>query len=98
MATCAVDLFGPIPGGVGKLLAVGECESHLNPHAVSASGTYRGLMQYGPLWENYAADAFWRPRWGRRGVDVPSVFNGRAQLLVTVQYVRAHGWGAWSCA
>lgn len=94
MIGCAVDRYG---GDASQTEAVGRCESGLNERAVSSSGTYRGVFQYGPMW-NSAANTYWRPEWGARHVQVPSVFNGRAQVLVTVRYVRAHGWGAWSCA
>jgi hypothetical protein len=93
MIGCAVDRYG---GDAGQTEAVGRCESGLNEHAVSASGTYRGVFQYGPLW-NSAADRYWRPRWGGRHLNIPSVFNARAQVMVTVRYVRANGWSAWSC-
>ena len=98
MIGCAVDLFGPIPGGAEFAVDVGRCESGLRPRAVSASGTYRGVYQYGPIWEDFAADHYWRPEWGRRGVEEPAVWNARAQVLVTVRYVAAGGWSPWSCA
>lgn len=79
------------PGTPGQAVAVARCESNLDPDAYNSSG-YAGLFQQ--------ATRFWPIRadhWGQRD---RSVFNGRANVIVSVRMARALGsWSAWGgCA
>lgn len=40
------EVFGPLGEG-DKAVRVANCESHLNPGAISSGGTYQGLFQLG---------------------------------------------------
>jgi hypothetical protein len=75
----------PVLTGVWRLLA--NCESSLNPRAVSAGGTYRGLFQFD------------QQTWASVG---GLLFASRADLaspmdqLVTAQRLQARrGWAPW---
>ena len=93
-AACVVRRLGPISGGLSKLLAVGSCESGWNRLA-SNGGRYLGIFQH--------AAAYWDGRTGLvperwRSGNWDSVWNTRAQIVVTVRMVKAGGWGPWGCA
>ncbi|HZD18594.1 MAG TPA: hypothetical protein VE669_10680 [Actinomycetota bacterium] len=87
---CAADEW-PVPGGARRAICIARAESHLNPKATSADGTYVGLYQH-------AADA-WPDRyeaWTKRRWkldDRPG--NGRTNTIVTIRMVNANGWGPW---
>ena len=79
------------PGTPRQAIEVARCESNLNPRAYS-SGGYAGLFQQ--------ATRYWPGRADRWGQDDRSVFNGRANVIVSIRMARAYGsWGGWSgCA
>ena len=79
------------PGTPRQAIEVARCESNLNPHAYS-SGGYAGLFQQ--------ASKYWPGRADRWGQGGRSVFNARANVIVSIRMAHAYGsWGAWSgCA
>jgi hypothetical protein len=73
------------PGTPGQAISVARCESNLNPHAYN-SGGYAGLFQQ--------STQYWPGRAEQWGQDERSVFNGRANIIVSVRM--AHAAGSWS--
>lgn len=92
-ARCVVNRW-PVPGGLAKLKAVGECESGFNRLAVSPSGSYVGLFQHSLSSWPYRVRTYAPWGWTLRG----RWQNSRTQLVVTVRMVRALGWSPWTCA
>ncbi len=88
---CAVGRW-PVAGGVTKALSVARCESGLRPDA--DAGVSEGLYQHVKTYWPARADRWLWPAWQIR----PSIWNARAQAIVTMRMVHAWGWGAWSCA
>ena len=85
---CAAHRW-PVPGGAYKAIAVADCESHLNPRALSSSGSYAGLFQQ--------STRYWPSRATTYGQDDRSVFNGRANIIVSIRMAHgARSWGAWA--
>lgn len=75
------------PGTPRKAIQVAHCESRLRPDAYNPHG-YAGLFQQ--------ATRYWQDRAHRYGVPDRSVFNGRANVIVSVRMARALGsWSAW---
>ena len=68
-----------------------RCDYHLNPRAYN-SGGYAGLFQQNTRHGHGRADHF--------GLDDRSVFNGRANIIVSVRMAHASGsWSPWAgCA
>jgi hypothetical protein len=68
--------------------ALGECESHNNPTAVSASGKYRGAFQFSV------------PTWRGLGYSGDPIEHSYATQLQAAKRLQARsGWGQWpSCA
>lgn len=68
--------------------ALGECESHNNPTAVSASGKYRGAFQFSI------------PTWRSLGYEGDPIEHSYATQLQAAKRLQARsGWGQWpSCA
>lgn len=77
-----------VPGGAAKAIDVARCESGFEPDAYSSgnAGVYQHATRYWPA----RAQSF-----GFRGW---SVYNGRANVIVTMRMVHRLGWDAWSCA
>ena len=76
------------PGTPRQAVAVAHCESRLRPRAFNPNG-YAGLFQQ--------ATTYWPERATRWGVGGRSVFNGRANVIVSVRMAAAAGsWGAWA--
>jgi hypothetical protein len=73
------------PGTPRQAVSVARCESKLNPRAYNSSG-YAGLFQQS-TW-------YWPGRAHRWGQDDRSVFNGRANIIVSIRM--AHALGSWS--
>ena len=73
------------PGTPGQTISVARCESNLNPHAYD-SGGYAGLFQQ--------STQYWPGRAEQWGQNERSVFNGRANIIVSVRM--AHAAGSWS--
>jgi hypothetical protein len=72
---------------VETALRVARCESEFRP-ALYSSGN-AGVFQH--------ATRYWPDRASAFGFDGWSVYNGRANVFVTVRMVRAGGWSPWSC-
>lgn len=83
MITCVAEAHGMDPG---PFVAVAKCESGLNP-ANDTNPLYEGLFQYHP--DTWAAESV---AYGHKGA---SIFDGYAQINVTVQWVKDGGWGPW---
>jgi hypothetical protein len=76
------------PGTPERAIAVARCESNLRPEAYNAGG-YAGLFQQ--------ATRYWPGRADRWGQPDRSVFNGRANIIVSVRMAAATGsWSAWA--
>jgi len=41
---------------------------------------------------------YWADRAETYGFPDWSVYNGRANVIVSIRMAHRHGWGAWSCA
>jgi hypothetical protein len=84
---CAAGRWS-VPGGAAKAVDVARCESGFEPDAYSTgnAGVYQHSTRY---WPDRAQN------WGFRGW---SVYNGRANVIVTIRMVHRFGWDAWSCA
>ena len=84
---CAADRWDS-PGGGAKAIEVARCESGLRPRAYNPNG-YAGLFQQSTRYWPGRADSF--------GMPDRSVFNGRANIIVSVQMARSMGsWSAWA--
>jgi hypothetical protein len=75
------------PGTPTKAVEVARCESHLDPDAYNPNG-YAGLFQQ--------ATRYWPGRADRWGQPDRSVYNARANIIVSIRMARALGsWSAW---
>ena len=84
---CAASRWGS-PGGSAKAVEVAYCESELRPGAFNPNG-YAGLFQQ--------ATQHWPGRADAYGMPDRSVFNGRANIIVSVRMARSLGsWSAWA--
>jgi hypothetical protein len=88
MIRCAARRW-PVTGGAHKALSVARCESHFNTDAYNPSG-YAGVYQQ--------ATRYWPGRSYTYGFRDYSVFNGRANIMVSIRMAHRHGWDPWSCA
>ena len=97
---CALDLFGPVPGGVGRAICIARRESGLDPSATSSpTGEYRGLYQHDRDMWPARFDRYTYPIWelSRRAL------NGRTNAIVTIRMVadigtwRRAGWPLKLC-
>lgn len=83
---CAAERWGS-PGTPRKAVTVARCESELKPDAYNPNG-YGGLFQQ--------AIRFWPSRSDRWGQPNRSVYNARANIIVSIQMAAASGsWSAW---
>jgi hypothetical protein len=73
------------PGAPSKAIEVARCESDLRPAAYNSNG-YAGLFQQ--------ATRYWPGRADHWGQPDRSVFNGRANIIVSIRM--AHSYGSWS--
>ena len=98
--TCAVQRFGPVPGGATRAICIARRESGLVPTATSEpTGRYRGLYQHDRrMWPD-RYDEYTVPWW-----DLPtSALSGRTNAIVTIRMVveagtwRAAGWPPAGC-
>ena len=98
--TCAVQQFGPVPGGAKRAICIARRESGLNPTAASRpTGMYVGLYQH--------LAAAWPARftgWTSPAWRLPSSpFSARTNAIVTIRMVQAMGrwptagWPARGC-
>ena len=79
------------PGAPDHAIAVARCESHLRPQAYNPNG-YAGLFQQ--------ATRYWPTRADHWGQPDRSVYNGRANVIVSIRMAAAaNSWSAWGgCA
>jgi hypothetical protein len=77
-----------VSGGPDKAVRVARCESHLDPHAYN-SGGYAGVYQQ--------ATRYWPTRATTYGFHDYSVYNGRANIMVSIRMAHRGGWGPWAC-
>lgn len=76
------------PGTPAQAIAIARCESSLRPDAFNANG-YAGLFQQ--------ATRYWPGRADRWGQPDRSVFNGRANIIVSIRMAASVGsWSAWA--
>jgi hypothetical protein len=97
---CAVDRFGPVPGGAARAICIARRESGLDPSMISEpTGQYRGLYQHDrDYWPN-RYEEYTVPFWelSRRAL------NGRSNAIVTIRMVadmgtwKAAGWPPKEC-
>ncbi len=97
---CAVDRFGPLPGGAARAVCIARRESGLDPRATSSPiGQYLGLYQHDKdMWPGRFA-RYTRPAWelSQNGL------NGRSNAIVTIRMVvrfgtwKAAGWPPKDC-
>lgn len=88
--TCAVERFGPVPGGVERAVCIADRESHLRPKASSPTGMYLGLYQHAAEYWPARYEANTHPNW-----ELPeSALSGRTNSIVTIKMVvKAGTWG-----
>jgi hypothetical protein len=76
------------PGTPELAVAVARCESNLRPGAYN-SGGYAGVFQQ--------STRYWPERADRWGQPDRSVYNGRANIIVSIRMAAAAGsWSAWA--
>jgi hypothetical protein len=81
---CAVERFGPVPGGKDRAICIARRESGLYPSATSSpTGEYRGLFQHDR--------DMWPDRYDRHTLRVwelsRKALNGRTNAIVTIRMV-----------
>ena len=78
-----------VSGGARKALRVADCESGFNPDA--RGNGYAGVYQH--------VKTAWPDRAATFGFKGASVFNGRANSIVSIRMAHTGGWGPWKgCA
>jgi hypothetical protein len=77
-----------VAGGPDKAVRVARCESRFDPEAYNPGG-YAGVYQQ--------ATRYWPPRARTYGFRDYSVYNGRANIIVSVRMAHRGGWGPWAC-
>ena len=77
-----------VPGGPGEALSVARCESGFDPRAYGSGNA--GVFQQRVV--------YWRGRARTWGFPGASVYNGRANIIVSIRMAHAGGWDAWACA
>jgi soluble lytic murein transglycosylase-like protein len=78
-----------VPGGASKAITVARKESGFRPRAYNPAG-YKGIYQQSTRYWRRRARTYGFPGWG--------AFNGRANIMVSIQMVHRGGWGPWSTA
>jgi hypothetical protein len=96
---CAVDTFGPVPGGSARAVCIADRESGLLPDAESLTGMYLGLYQHSAADWDRRYDTYTKPAW-----ELPtSALKGRTNAIVAIRMVvaagtwRAAGWPPGDC-
>ncbi len=97
---CAVERFGPVPGGPERAICIARRESGLDPSETSEpTGQYRGLYQHDrDMWPARYSE-YTRPAWELS----PNALNGRTNAIVTIRMVfkigtwKAAGWPPKEC-
>jgi hypothetical protein len=85
---CAVERFGPVPGGAQRAICIARRESGLDPTATSQpTGEYRGLYQHDR--------DFWPARYERYTLPAwklsTRALSGRTNAIVTIRMVADMG-------
>jgi len=88
MIRCAARRWA-VRGGPDKAVAVARCESRFDPDAHNPSG-YAGVYQQ--------STRYWPSRATIYGFRDYSVYNGRANVIVSVRMAHRGGWQPWACA
>lgn len=98
--TCAVERFGPVPGGDARANCIAQRESGLDPSATSEpTGEYRGLYQHDRDFWGWRYDTYTVSSWKLS----PRALNGRTNAIVTIRMVvdfgtwKAAGWPPKKC-
>lgn len=98
--TCAVERFGPVPGGSARAICIARRESGLDPSVTSEpTGEYRGLFQHDRDFWGWRFDTYTVRSWELS----PRVLNGRTNAIVTIRMVvdfgtwKAAGWPPKEC-
>jgi hypothetical protein len=78
-----------VRGGPHKAVRVARCESRFDPRAYNPGG-YAGVYQQ--------STRYWPSRATTYGFRDYSVYNGRANVVVSVRMAHRGGWEPWSCA
>jgi hypothetical protein len=90
---CAVDRFGPVPGGRERAICIARRESGLDARATSSpTGEYRGLFQHDRDMWPARYDRYTKLVWELS----PRALNGRTNSVVTIRMVA--GIGGWKAA
>ena len=97
---CAVERFGPVPGGQERAICIARRESGLDPSTTSQpTGQYGGLFQHDrDMWPARFTE-YTRPAWELS----PRALNGRTNAIVTIRMVfrigtwRSAGWPPKEC-
>jgi hypothetical protein len=97
---CAVERFGPVPGGKDRAVCIAKRESGLDPNATSEpTGQYRGLYQHDRDFWPWRYDTYTKKVWELS----PRVLNGRTNAIVTIRMVvdfgtwKRAGWPPKAC-
>lgn len=80
------EVFGPAEGT--NAIAVANCESHLNPRAISKGGGNWGLFQINQVHKQRVA---------RMGFAWDDLLDPRVNSLVAKSIFDDGGWGPWAC-
>ena len=81
---CAADRYGLSPE---KALHIAWRESRFSPIAYNPSGQAAGIYQH--------LLRYWPERAAEFGFRNSSVFDARANIIVTMRMVHRFGWGPW---
>jgi hypothetical protein len=87
---CAVRIW-PVPGGTFYARAIAERESHMWPWAYNPSGCAGLFQQMLRYWPGRRA-TYWNRSWFWK---VPSAFNARANVIVSIRMAHVGGWRPW---
>ena len=77
-------------GDPGYHVKIAKCESGLNPGSVGGGGLYLGVYQQ--------HSKYWPARAAKAGFAGASPFDANANVAVSIQMMRAGGYGHWGCA
>lgn len=75
--------------GTDVALRVARCESGLRPKAYNPASGASGIFQQ--------LSRYWPRRAKRYGFEDWDVFNGRANIIVSLRMAAHDGWGHWAC-
>jgi hypothetical protein len=100
LIVCAVDRFGPLPGGADRAICIAKRESGLDPRTTSEpTGRYRGLYQHDREFWSWRYDTYTRPVWELSRWAL----SGRTNAIVAIRMVvdfgrwKRAGWPPKDC-